>query len=547
MVKSLLSPATDEETRLLFKQGANVPHSVTFDSSKKSTADSTEELVQVTAECFVQVAAESRDLSPKDDTSLQLTSTSQSIEGLVASDASRDRGNATNSYAGASSTSPHPPVSLVLQKGSRSQTKEPDQADQTGTISRQSNDLQAIEAILESVARVDPVIAARTRTGNASIQSSESTSHADQTVSEDPVIAARTRAENASMQSSESTSHADQTGSEDKQSNGSISDVRAAPTSSLPQVPVSVSFQYSSQENTATKYPRAEVAEVVEVAEVDRVLQGRDSDSTVRDREGTCSVSEVSHDTPMNVNALLSKYDNFAHHLIAQNGQLKIAATSGESPEQVDEGGSNHTSEVLDKLSELRAQRAKALARYQNTQVSTSSTSTPQNGGRQQNDASKGPNSQSQTKNPSLTFSSGQYGRRERDHVLNYSRDSASSESAFEQKAQSTGKAQLTSPFLTSEARGRSKSAEPIRPYAHSTEIKEDDQSSSSDSTRTTPSTKARDLRKQLDEALHASREIRKSHENLVTELSTFKSRFYEKNNEIESNAVRAMGQTQHR
>ena len=517
MVKSLLSLATNEETRLISKQGATVPHSVTFDSTKKSSTDSTEDLVQITAECFVQVAAESRGLSPKDDTSLQLTSTSQSIEGLVASGASRDYGIATNSYARASSTSPHPPVSLVLQKGSRSQTKEPGQADHTGTISRQSSDLQAIEAILESVAQVDPVIAARIRAGNASVQSSESTSHADRT------------------------------GSEGKQSNGSISDVRAATTSGLPQVPISVSFQYGSQENTAKKYPRREAVEV------DRVLQGRDSDSTVRDTEGTYSVSDVSHDSPMNMNALLSKYDNLAHHLIAQNGQLKIAASSGESPEQVDEGGSNNTSEVLDKLSELRAQRAKALARYQNTQVSTSSTGTPQNGGRQQNDASKDPGSQSQTKNPSLTFSSGQYGRRERDHVLNYSRDSARSERTFDQKAQRTGKSQLTSPLLTSEARRRSKSAEPVRQYAHSYERKEDDEgssdamSSSSDSTRTTPSTKARDLRKQLDEALHASREIRKSHENLGTELSTFKSRFYEKNNEIEFNAVKAMGQAQHR
>jgi hypothetical protein len=441
MVKSLLSLATDEDTRLLFKQGANVPHSVTFDSSKKRNTDSKEELVQVTAENFVQVLAESRGLSPEDDTSLQLTSTSQSIEDSVTSGASRDRGIATNSYARASSSSPNIPVSLVLQKGSRSQ------ADQTGNICRQSSDLQAIEATLESVAGVDPVIATRTQTGNATIQSRESTSHA-----------------------------------------------------STPSY----------------------------------------------------SVSDVSHDSPMDVNALLSKYDKLAHHIIAQNGQLKSAVSSGESPEQVNEGGSNNTSEVVDKLNDLRVQRSHALARYQSTQVSRSSTSTPQNGGRQQNDASRAPDGQSQTKNPSLPFSSGQYGRRDRDHVRYYSRDSASLERTSGQEAQSTGEAQLPSSFLTSEARGRSKSAEPVRPYAPSYQRKEydsrdiDAMSSSSDSTRTTPSTKARNLRKQLDEALQASREIRKSHENLGTELSTFKSRFYEKNNEIEFNAVQAMGQAQH-
>jgi hypothetical protein len=408
MVKSLLSLATDEETRLLFKQGANVPDSVTFDSSKKCSTDT-------------------------DDTSLQLTSTSKSIEGFVASGASRDRGIA----------SPHV------------------QADQTGNISRQSSDLQAIEAVL-----------------------------------------------------------------------GRTPDARTVPTSSPPQVPVSVAFQNSSQDNAAKKYPRQELAEV-----------DRDSDSTVRDREGAStpsySVSDMSHDSPMDVNAVLSKYDNFAHHLIAQNEQLKIVASSWESPEQVDEGGSNNTSEVLDKLSDLRIQRAQALARYQSTQVSRSSTSTPQNGGRQQHDASKAPDRQ--------------YGRRERDHVLHYSRDSTSLERTFGQRARSTGKAQLTSPVLTSEARGRSKSAEPVRPYAPSYQREEydprdiDAMSSSSDSTKTTPSTKARDLRKQLDEALQASREIRKSHENLGTELNTFKSRFHEKNNAIEFNAVQAMGQAQHK
>jgi hypothetical protein len=539
MVKSLFSPTTDKETRLSFKQAAAVPHSVAFDSSKKSNTDSMEELVQLTAANFVQVPAESRGLSPEEDTSLQLTTTPQSIEGLVASGVSRDRGVTTNSYARASSTSLHAPVSLDLQKGSRSQTEKSGQADPTGTISRQLSDLQAVEAILGSVAGEDPVIAVRTWTGNTSIQSSESTSQAYQTGSENI--------------------HSSASGSENIQSNGSASDVGVAPPSSLPQIPISVSFQNSIQENGVKKYPRQEVSKV------DRVVQGRDSGSTVRDSEDTSRpsysvsdvsrVSDVSHDSPMDANTLLSQYENLAHHLIAQNGQLKIAASSGSSPEQANEGGSTNTSEVVDKLNELRAGRAQALARYQSTQVSRFSTSTPQNGSQQQNDSSKAPGSQSQAKNPALTYSSAQYGKRERDHVLHYSRDSASFERTSGQRAQSTSKARLTSQFLPSEARGRSKSADPVRPDAPSSsyERKEYDQrdidamSSSSDSTRTTPSTKARDLRKQLDEALQASREIRKSHENLGTELSTFMSRFQEKNNEIELNAVQAMEQAQHK
>ncbi|CAJ1952398.1 unnamed protein product [Cylindrotheca closterium] len=56
-----------------------------------------------------------------------------------------------------------------------------------------------------------------------------------------------------------------------------------------------------------------------------------------------------------------------------------------------------------------------------------------------------------------------------------------------------------------------------------------------------TPSKKAQDLRRQLDEALVASREIRRSQEKLGNELHTFKSRFSQRNGEIEDQALRAM------
>jgi hypothetical protein len=66
--------------------------------------------------------------------------------------------------------------------------------------------------------------------------------------------------------------------------------------------------------------------------------------------------------------------------------------------------------------------------------------------------------------------------------------------------------------------------------------------STSSDSAKTTPSRKARELRRQLDEALQASKEIRMSQEKLGDELRTFKNRFYRRNDELEGQAMRAIG-----
>jgi len=57
----------------------------------------------------------------------------------------------------------------------------------------------------------------------------------------------------------------------------------------------------------------------------------------------------------------------------------------------------------------------------------------------------------------------------------------------------------------------------------------------------TTPSQKARDLRIQLDEALKASKEIQLSQLQLGSELRTFKSRYYNKNDKIEQYARKAI------
>ena len=66
--------------------------------------------------------------------------------------------------------------------------------------------------------------------------------------------------------------------------------------------------------------------------------------------------------------------------------------------------------------------------------------------------------------------------------------------------------------------------------------------SESSSMSSSAPSEKARLLRQQLDDALKASKEIRKSNQSLGSELRDFKSKFYQKNNEIEDTAKHAMG-----
>jgi hypothetical protein len=63
----------------------------------------------------------------------------------------------------------------------------------------------------------------------------------------------------------------------------------------------------------------------------------------------------------------------------------------------------------------------------------------------------------------------------------------------------------------------------------------------SGESSRTASTKKARDLRRQLDEALNASREIRRSQEKLGSDLKTFKSSFSQKNGELEDQAIQAM------
>jgi hypothetical protein len=74
-----------------------------------------------------------------------------------------------------------------------------------------------------------------------------------------------------------------------------------------------------------------------------------------------------------------------------------------------------------------------------------------------------------------------------------------------------------------------------------SLEERDNDVLSTASSSSSAPSRKARELRLQLDEALKASKKIRASQEQLGTELRSFKSRYYRKNDEIEDHALQAI------
>jgi len=204
------------------------------------------------------------------------------------------------------------------------------------------------------------------------------------------------------------------------------------------------------------------------------------------------SVDETSHESPIDVDKLLSEYGNFPPKIIENYNEAKKAAVEGR---ESDESGSisNRNPEILSKLDVLRSQRAQSLARFQSSRTA-----------------------------PTLA-KSGISDRRERNHLQVYSG--------------STIGLPQNKPFIAK----TNHQAQEERIIFDGTDGIESESSLSGDSTRTTPSKKARDLRRQLDEALHASREIRLSQEKLGNDLQTFKSRFYQKNGELEDQAIWAM------
>ena len=241
--------------------------------------------------------------------------------------------------------------------------------------------------------------------------------------------------------------------------------------------------------------------------------------STVQHREATLSRdsisiptrSEVSSNSPMNVEKLFSKYDNFASQLIEQNDKLK-SGHGGESPNDMD-GGSNFTPQVLNRLDELRSQRAQALSRFQGSRSQQQVASTEEKA------------------KDRLRYYLGGYG--------SPSLQSGSTRTPPQPLyMQSHPPANVGVPYSGGNTRHLNNQS--LGSVGHRSN-RDADSVSTSGSSATAPSKKARELRHQLDEALKASKEIRMTQEKLGSELRNFKTKFYQKNEELEGQAFRAM------
>ena len=189
--------------------------------------------------------------------------------------------------------------------------------------------------------------------------------------------------------------------------------------------------------------------------------------------------------TPIDVENLFSKYDNLAENLLEQNSKLK-EQTGAKSLDQENKGSvGNYTSSSTSSQSpiirsKLEMLRMQRAQALQRFQIKSN-------------------------KSTSEMMSTG----RDRDRLKNYSNAS---------KTQATGSADA---------------------HLQATEIQ---QQGSMTSDSSAASQKARDLRKQLNEALQASKEIKMSQEQLGNELRSFKNRYYMKSDAIEDYAFKALG-----
>ena len=190
--------------------------------------------------------------------------------------------------------------------------------------------------------------------------------------------------------------------------------------------------------------------------------------------------SGLSEDSPIDVENLFSKYDNLANHLIEANAELKSMADNNQMEDASSSGSSPHT---MTRLDQLRAQRAQALARLHGTKASSPGSLVP----------------------------------REKDRVSSY---------GHAHRSHSMG------PTPIHFDGGAADDSSMIDRF----------ETSSFSSDKTTPSMKARELRRQLDQALQASRTIRTSQAQLESEMENFKTRFYQKNGAMEDKALRALG-----
>jgi hypothetical protein len=191
----------------------------------------------------------------------------------------------------------------------------------------------------------------------------------------------------------------------------------------------------------------------------------------------------TSHESPIDVEKMSHESPIDVEKLFSDYDTVAYDLIENIDYDQESGSTSNRSPEILSKLDVLRSQRAAALARFQSSRTSTA--------------IEKSAHPESRVRNH-LKFYQGSktlHMQEDQHDIINLDgRDDIESES-----------------------------------------------SKSGESSRTTPSKKARELRRQLDEALHASREIRKSQQNLGNDLQTFKSRFSQKNGELEDQAIRAM------
>ena len=274
-------------------------------------------------------------------------------------------------------------------------------------------------------------------------------------------------------------------------------------------VPVSVTVQSPKEGSALLNHS------IQSLLKSDRVVQNLEQESA----GGTIpsiSLSTASQDSPVDINALFSKYDDLAHHLLTQNDQLKSIANDG--LEKKDFSDSEHTPEILNKLQELRRQRSRAISRFNGVDERPSKDSS----------------AVTEDRDPPATTNPVTIGLRERNRLSRYTADHP--------RSTSTGRGYMFERPLNLGSRHRSRSAEPSRNSDPGDTRDTDSVSTHSGSTRTTASKKARRLRKQLDEALLASKAIRQSQEKLGSELRSFKQRFYDRNNELEDQAFQAMG-----
>ena len=306
--------------------------------------------------------------------------------------------------------------------------------------------------------------------------------------------------------------------------NQSLTDARSKFCPANVTVPISVTVQSPGKGSTTLNHS------IQSLLKTDRVVNNLDQEST-GGTTPSISLSTASQYSTVDINALFSKYDDVAHHLIHQNDQLKTIAKEGS--EKKDFSDSEHTSDILNKLQELREQRSRAMSRFKavhgHGSVDGSTVTT-------------------EDRDPPVSTSLTSNSQRERNRLTRYTSDNGSTlnsrlESGVEKpRSKSSSRGYMFERPLNLDERQRAKSADRSRLSDTNDTRDIESVSTSSCSTRTTASKKARDLRKQLDEALRTSQQIRQSQEKLGSELRSFKQRFYERNNELEDQAFQAMG-----